>query len=77
MQDPNKMLFHVRAKYGCTVLVDDDRIKTLDTKTDQTISALVYPSWHPSGKFVAFPPIIQLRIRIRYIVQKYMTRHRM
>ena len=54
MQDPNKMLFHVRAKYGCTVLVDDDRIKTLDTKTDQTISALVYPSWHPSGKFVAF-----------------------
>lgn len=48
------MLFHVRAKYGCTVFVDGDRIETLDTKTDRTISALVYPSWHPSGKFVAF-----------------------
>lgn len=54
MQDPDKMLFHVRAKYGCTVWVDGDRIETLDTKTDRTISALVYPSWHPSGKFVAF-----------------------
>ena len=48
------MLFHVRAKYGCSVFVDGDRIETLDTKTDRTISALVYPSWHPSGKFVAF-----------------------
>ena len=54
MQDPDKMLFHVRAKYGCTVIVESDRIETLDTKTDRTISALVYPSWHPSGKFVAF-----------------------
>ena len=54
MQDPDKMLFHVRAKYGCTVFVDGDRIETLDTKTDRTISALVYPSWHPSGKYVAF-----------------------
>ena len=54
LQDPDKMLFHVRAKYGCSVFVDGDRIETLDTKTDRTISALVYPSWHPSGKFVAF-----------------------
>ena len=54
MQDPDKMLFHVLAKYGCTVFVDGDRIESLDTKTDRTISALVYPSWHPSGKFVAF-----------------------
>ena len=28
MQDPDKMLFHVRAKYGCTVFVDGDRIET-------------------------------------------------
>lgn len=54
MQDPDKMLFHVRAKYGCTVLIDGEKIETLDTKTDKTISSLVYPSWHPSGKYVAF-----------------------
>lgn len=54
MQDPEKMLFHVRAEYGCTVLVDGDKTETLDTKTEQTISALVYPSWHPTGKYIAF-----------------------
>lgn len=54
MQDPDKMLFHVRAKYGCTVLIDGDKTETLDTNTDKTISSLVYPSWHPSGKYVAF-----------------------
>lgn len=54
MQDPDKMLFHIRAKYGCTVMVDGDKVETLNTGTDKTISALVYPSWHPSGKFIAF-----------------------
>ena len=54
MQDPEKMLLHIRAKHGCTVLIDGDKTETLDTKTDQTISALVYPSWHPTGQFIAF-----------------------
>lgn len=53
-QEPDKMLFHIRAKYGCMVLVDGEKIETFDTKTDKTVSALVYPSWHPSGKYVAF-----------------------
>jgi len=54
LQDPEKMLFHIRAKFPGTMLIDGDRIEKLNTKTDQTISALVYPSWHPSGKYVAF-----------------------
>lgn len=54
MQDPGKMLFHIRAQHGCTVLVNEGKAETLDTKTDQTVSPLVYPSWHPSGKYVAF-----------------------
>ena len=37
-----------------TILVDGDKIEKLNTKTKETISALVYPSWHPSGKYVAF-----------------------
>ncbi len=53
-QDPDKMLLHIRAKYGCTVLIDGEKIETLDTKTENTISPLVYPSWHPSGKYIAF-----------------------
>jgi hypothetical protein len=54
MQDPDKMLFHIRAKFPGTILIDGDRIEKLNTKTPQTMSALVYPSWHPSGKYVAF-----------------------
>lgn len=40
--------------YSCTLLIDGDRVEKLNTKTDQTLSPLVYPSWHPSGKYVAF-----------------------
>lgn len=54
MQNPDKMLFHMRATYPCTMLIDGDKIEKLNTKTDQTLSSLVYPSWHPSGNYVAF-----------------------
>jgi len=54
MQDPDKMLFHMRETYPGTYLIDGDKIEKLNTKTDQTISSLVYPSWHPSGQYVAF-----------------------
>jgi hypothetical protein len=54
MQDPDRMLFHTRALYAATLLIDGDRIEKLNTKTAHTISPLVYPSWHPSGRFVAF-----------------------
>jgi len=54
MQNPDKMLFHVRAAYAGTILIDGNHIEKLNTKTDRTLSALVYPFWHPSGKYVAF-----------------------
>ena len=54
MQNPDKMLFHMRETYPGTILIDGDKIEKLNTKTEQTISSLVYPSWHPSGKYVAF-----------------------
>lgn len=54
MQDPDRFLFHMRDKHSGTYLVQADRIEKLNTKTDQTLSALVYPSWHPSGRYVAF-----------------------
>ena len=54
MQDPERFLFHMRDKHAGTYLIQGDKIEKLNTKTDQTLSALVYPSWHPSGRFVAF-----------------------
>lgn len=53
-RDPDKMLFHMRKSYAGTYMADGESVEKLNTKTDRTISALVYPSWHPSGKYVAF-----------------------
>ncbi len=54
MQNPDQMLFHMRASNPGTIMINGDQIEKLNTNTDQTLSALVYPSWHPSGDFVAF-----------------------
>ena len=54
MQNPEKMLFHIRGSLGTTILINGDKIERLNTKTDQTMSTLVYPSWHPNGRYVAF-----------------------
>lgn len=53
-RQPNRFLFHMRQKYGGTYLVNGNHIEKLDTKTEQTISSFVYPSWHPDGRYVAF-----------------------
>lgn len=54
MQNPDRMLFHQRALHAGTYILADGNIEKLETKTERTISALVYPAWHPSGRYVAF-----------------------
>lgn len=53
MQNPDKMLFLMRSSLAGAVLVDGDRIDFVNTQTDKTIPSLAYPSWHPSGRFIA------------------------
>lgn len=53
-QDPSNMMLHTRGAYPSTIIVKGDTIEKLNTKTQETISPLVYPSWHPSGNFIAF-----------------------
>lgn len=50
----DRSLFHLRTSNGGTYIVRDGIIERLDTKTDSTVSAFVYPSWHPDGKHIAF-----------------------
>lgn len=50
----DNMLFHVRVTNGGTVLVNDGKISKVDLKRDYTISAGVYPAWHPTEKLIAF-----------------------
>lgn len=54
MQNPDRMLFHQRSAHAGTYLLIDGEIEKLDLSTHRTVSSLVYPSWHPSGKLVAF-----------------------
>ena len=48
------MLFHVRGSVGGTLIKQGDEIEKVDLKRDETLSAGVYPSWHPSGSYIAF-----------------------
>lgn len=50
----DNMLFHVRLSNGCTVIVNDGKVSKTNLKRDYTISAGVYPSWHPTAKLIAF-----------------------
>ena len=50
----DNMLFHVRVTNGGTIFVNDGELSKVDLKRDNTISAGVYPSWHPTEKLVAF-----------------------
>lgn len=53
-QDPDMMLFHMRQAHSGTMLLRGGRIERLNTATSGTLSPAVYPSWHPSGRYIAF-----------------------
>lgn len=48
------MLFHIRGSKGGTMIKMGDEIGKVDLKREETLSAGVYPSWHPSGNYIAF-----------------------
>ncbi len=50
----DNMLFHVRVTHGATVIVSDGKLTAVNLKRDNTISAGVYPAWHPTEKLIAF-----------------------
>ncbi|MFT3738181.1 MAG: hypothetical protein QM786_05445 [Breznakibacter sp.] len=56
-QDYNRtgrMQFHVRQHKGGTVIVTPEGTKKVDLRTDRTISAGVYPAWHPTRDLIAY-----------------------
>lgn len=53
-QDPSQMVLHMRGKGGGTYLFQSGDITKLNGKVSEKIPSLVYPSWHPSGDFIAF-----------------------
>lgn len=52
--DPNTMQFHVRQYKGGTVIAHDGQIEKLDLKIEGSISAGVYPTWHPTKPLIVY-----------------------
>lgn len=48
------MQFHMRQGNGGTMIVYQGKPQKVDLKTDSTISAGVYPSWHPTLPLIAY-----------------------
>ncbi len=53
-QNPARMMLHVRKNFGGTTILHDNNFIKVNTKTKHTLSAGVYPAWHPSGKIIAY-----------------------
>ena len=50
----DNMQFHMRQYLGGTILVTDGQLHKINLKTDSTISAGVYPAWHPTHDYIAY-----------------------
>ena len=52
--DPQTMLFHIRQSNAGTLFLKNGTVTKVNTDTPATLSAGVYPCWHPLGRYVAF-----------------------
>jgi len=52
--NPDYLSLHIRGSHGATLMKTDKHMEFLNTKTDSTLSACVYPYWHPTGKYIAY-----------------------
>lgn len=52
--NPNQFTFHVRGLDGATVVKDGDVLDVLKARNDSLGGSMVYPYWHPSGKYCAY-----------------------
>ena len=57
--NPDQYLFHVRGNYGATVIgrsqeTGDGSQELLQAKNDMLGGSMVYPYWHPGGRYCAF-----------------------
>jgi len=52
--NPRQFVFHVRGEHGATLVQTDGKREWLQAKNDSLGGSMVYPYWHPSGKYCAF-----------------------
>ena len=52
--NPDQFVFHVRGAHGTTLIQRDGQFELLKAQNDSIKGSMVYPYWHPSGKYCAF-----------------------
>jgi len=53
-QDPNLSMVYIRGENGGAILNRNGKLRKLDIKTDNMVSASVYYGFSPSGKYITF-----------------------
>ncbi|MGI6219634.1 MAG: hypothetical protein ACOYJE_07260 [Bacteroidaceae bacterium] len=49
-----RIQMHIRQNHGGTLITDGGRLKKVNLKTPETLSAGVYPAWHPNKNLIAY-----------------------
>jgi len=52
--DPSQFTFHIRGSHGATVVGNKQQTEMLTPRHEALGGSMVYPFWHPSGKFIAY-----------------------
>ncbi len=52
--NPDQYVFHVRGPHGATVVHRQDQDVLLKARNDSLGGSMVYPYWHPGGRYCAF-----------------------
>lgn len=52
--DPAQTTFHVRGDHGATMVSRNGNVEWLKAKNDSLKGSMVYPYWHPGGRYCAY-----------------------
>ena len=52
--DPDQYVFHIRGQHGATMIHCNGKDEFLKGKNDSLGGSMVYPYWHPGGRYCAF-----------------------
>jgi hypothetical protein len=52
--DPSYFTFHIRGEHGATVVGYNGQTDILAPRNQELGGSMVYPFWHPSGKYIAY-----------------------
>ena len=52
--NPDQYVFHIRGDHGATAVSKNGNIELLKAKNDSLGGSMVYPYWHPGGRYCAF-----------------------